>query len=49
MSVSGEMCRSISTAAAELLHGEEIVVYADAGYQGNAERPEMEGKAILHL
>ena len=34
------------TAAAELLHGEEIVVYADAGYQVIAKRPEMEGKAI---
>jgi hypothetical protein len=34
------------TAAAELLHGEETVVYADAGYQGIAKRPEMEGKAI---
>jgi IS5 family transposase len=34
------------TAAAELLHGEETVVYADAGYQGIATRPEMEGKAI---
>ena len=34
------------TAAAELLHGEETVVYADAGYQGIAKRPEMKGKAI---
>ncbi len=34
------------SAAAELLHGEETVVYADAGYQGMAKRPEMEGKAI---
>jgi len=29
-----------------LLHGEESVVYADAGYQGIAKRPEMEGKKI---
>jgi IS5 family transposase len=35
------------TPAAELLHGEEKVVDADAGYQGNAKRPEMEGKKIL--
>ena len=34
------------TAAAELLHGEETVVYADAGYQGIGKRPEMAGKAI---
>ena len=33
------------TPAAELLHGEEKVVYADAGYHGIAKRPEMEGKA----
>jgi len=32
------------TPAAELLHGEEEVVYADAGYQGIEKRPEMEGK-----
>jgi IS5 family transposase len=32
------------TPAAELLHGEEQVVYADAGYQGIAKRPEMTGK-----
>ncbi len=32
------------TAAAELLHGEETVVYADAGYQGIGKRPEMAGK-----
>ena len=32
------------TPAAELLHGEEDVVYADAGYQGIAKRPEMKGK-----
>ena len=29
---------------AELLHGEEKVVYAEAGYQGIANRPEMAGK-----
>jgi transposase, IS5 family len=33
------------TPAADLLHGEEKVVYADAGYQGSAKRPEMAGKA----
>ncbi len=32
------------TPAADLLHGEESVVYADAGYQGIEKRPEMEGK-----
>jgi IS5 family transposase len=32
------------TPAAELLHGEEKVVYADAGYQGFAKRPEMVGR-----
>ena len=31
-------------AAAELLHGDEEVVYGDAGYQGIAKRPEMAGK-----
>jgi IS5 family transposase len=34
------------TPAAELLHGEETVVYADAGYQGIEKRPEMEGRGI---
>lgn len=33
------------TPSAQLLHGDEEVVYADAGYQGIAKRPEMEGKA----
>ena len=33
------------TPVAELLHGEEEVVYSDAGYQGIAKRPEMAGKA----
>lgn len=32
------------TPAADLLHGEEVVVYADAGYQGIEKREEMEGK-----
>jgi IS5 family transposase len=32
------------TPAAELLHGEEEVVYADAGYQGIGKRPEMADK-----
>ena len=35
------------TPAAELLHGEETVVYGDAGYQGIEKRPEMEGKGIV--
>jgi IS5 family transposase len=34
------------TPAVELLHGEETVVYADAGYQGIEKRAEMEGKGI---
>jgi transposase, IS5 family len=34
------------TPAAELLHGDEEVVYADAGYHGIEKRPEMEGKTI---
>ena len=33
------------TPAAELLHADEEVVDGDAGYQGIAKRPEMEGKA----
>lgn len=33
------------TPAAELLHGDEEVVYADAGYQGIDKRSEMTGKA----
>ncbi|MEX1317183.1 MAG: IS5 family transposase, partial [Synechococcaceae cyanobacterium] len=33
------------TPAAELLHGEEEVVFADAGYQGIAKRPEIAGKS----
>jgi IS5 family transposase len=32
------------TPAADLLHGDEQFVYADAGYQGIAKRPEMAGK-----
>ena len=34
------------TPAADLLHGEEKVVYADAGYQGIEKRAEMEGRSI---
>ena len=34
------------TPAAELLHGQETVVYADAGYQGIEKREEMNGKAV---
>ena len=34
------------TPAGVLLHGEETVVYADAGYQGIAKRPEMQGRGI---
>jgi IS5 family transposase len=34
------------TPAAVLLHGEETVVYADAGYQGIAKRLEMQGRGI---
>jgi IS5 family transposase len=34
------------TPAPELLHGEETLVYADAGYQGIDKRQEMEGKPI---
>ena len=34
------------TPAAELLHGEETVVYADAGYQGIEKREEMQGRGI---
>ena len=34
------------TPAAELLHGEETMVVADAGYQGIANRPEMADKEI---
>jgi transposase, IS5 family len=34
------------TPAADLLHGEETVVYADAGYQGIEKRAEMGGRGI---
>jgi IS5 family transposase len=34
------------TQAADLLHGEETVVYADAGYQGIEKRSEMQGRGI---
>ena len=33
------------TQAGELLHGDEAVVYGDAGYQGIAKRPEMAGNS----
>ena len=33
-----------NTRAAQLLHGEEEVVYGDAGYQGIEKRAEMAGK-----
>jgi len=34
------------TPAAELMHGEETVVYADAGYQGIEKRAAMQGRGI---
>ena len=34
------------TPAPELLHGEETVLYTDAGYQGIEKRPEMQGRGI---
>jgi IS5 family transposase len=34
------------TRAAQLLHGEEEVVYGDAGYQGIEKRPEISDKRI---
>ena len=34
------------TPAADLLHGQEKVVYADAGYKGIEKRAEMEGRGI---
>jgi IS5 family transposase len=34
------------TPAADLLHGEETVVYTDAGYQGIEKREEMQGRWI---
>jgi IS5 family transposase len=37
------------TPAAEPSHGEETVVYVDAGYQGIENRPEMEGRGIGSL
>ncbi len=38
------------TPAAELLHGDEDVVYGDAGYQGIAKRSEMAGtKAVVKV
>ena len=35
------------TRAAQLLHGEEEVVYGDAGYQGIEKRAEMTGKSTI--
>jgi IS5 family transposase len=32
------------TPAADLLHGEEVMAYGNAGYQGIAKRAEMSGK-----
>jgi transposase, IS5 family len=37
------------TPAAELLHGDEEVVYADAGYQGISKRPAMAGKTAFRV
>ena len=34
------------TRVAQLLHGEEVVVYGDAGYQGIEKRPEISDKRI---
>jgi IS5 family transposase len=34
------------TPPAELLHGQETVVYADFGYQGVEKRQEMQGKGV---
>jgi IS5 family transposase len=34
------------TPAAELLNGDEEVVYVDAGYQGIAKKPEITGKTV---
>ncbi len=34
------------TPAAELLHGDEDIVYGDAGYQGIAKRAEMAGTSV---
>jgi IS5 family transposase len=31
--------------AVELLHGDEVLLYGDAGYQGIAKRPEISGAA----
>jgi transposase, IS5 family len=35
----------VLTPSSDLLHGEEEVIYADAGYQRIAKRPEMAGKS----
>jgi IS5 family transposase len=37
------------TPAADLLHGEETVVCADAGYQGMEKRPEMQGRGLASV
>ena len=37
------------TPASDLLHGEETLVYADAGYQGIEKRDEMKGRGIGFL
>jgi transposase, IS5 family len=39
------LIHSVVTTAAELLYGDEEVVYGDAGFQGIAKRPEMAGKS----
>ena len=39
------LIHSVVTTAAELLHGDEEVVYGDAGYQSIAKRPEMTGNS----
>ena len=36
----------VLTPAAELLHGQETVVYANSGYQGIEKRAAMKGKAV---
>ena len=36
------------TRAAQLLHGDEEVVYGDAGYQGIEKRAEMAGKSTTY-
>ena len=43
---SGLIHSVVVTAVADLLHGDEEVVYGDAGYQGIVKRPEMAGKIM---